>query len=176
MFGMYKEIHKIGVRISISIILLVFLTSFWVSAQAQVHSDATGDKRSAHIKRNPDADTARFIVEQEIPTKMQMPEIQFNTCQASVTLQYHQRNTVARVETTVENESCIPATGGYELLVNILDDNGGSRNLSFSETWEQNDDTPLTFSRDYAIGENATLKRALAQNIRCECTGTEGSE
>ena len=172
MFAVHKEKHKISVKFFPRIFLLALLANFWVSAQAQVHSDATGDKRSAHIKRNPDADTARFIVEQEIPTKMQMPEIQFNPCQASVTLQYHQRNTVARVETTVENESCIPATGGYELMVNILDDNGGSRNLSFSETWEQNDDTPLTFSRDYAIGENATLKRIVAQSIRCECTET----
>ena len=167
---MQKETNKISVKICLSIFLLLLLTGFWVLVQAQVHSDATGDKHSAHIKRDPDADTARFIVEQEIPTKMQLPEIQFNSCQAFITLQYYQRDTLARVESTVEHESCITSTGEYELLVNILDENGASRNLSFSETWEQKDDSLLKFSRDYPIGENVTLKRVVAQSIRCECT------
>ena len=170
MFEMQIEKNKISVKICLSIFLLVLLTNFWVLAQAQIHSDATGEKSSAHIKRDPDADTARFIVEQEIPTKMQVPGIQFNSCEAFITLQYHQRNALARVESTVENESCITSMGEYELLFNILDENGVSRNLSFSETWEQKDDSLLKFSRDYPIGENVTLKRVVAQRIRCECT------
>lgn len=173
---MQKDKAKISLKFFLNILLPVLFTSIWVLAQAQIHSDATGEKESAHIKRDPDADTARFIVEQEIPTKMQLPEIQFNSCQASITLQYHQRNTLARVESTVTNESCVPSTGGYGLLVNILDENGVSRNLSFSETWDQKDDSPLEFSRDYPIGENVTLKRIVAQGIRCECTDIEGSE
>ena len=174
MFGTQKEIEKTSVRVRLRVFSLVLLTGFWILAQAQIHSDATGDKESAHIKRDPDADTARFILEQEIPTKMQLPDIEFNSCQAAITLQYHQRNTLARVESTVENESCKSATGEYALLVNILDENGASRNLSFSETWEQKDDSVLKFSRDYPIGENVTLKRIVAQGIRCECTGNEG--
>jgi hypothetical protein len=169
MFETQKEKYKISVKICLSIFLLVLLTSFWVLAQAQIHSDATGEKSSAHIKRDPDADTARFIVEQEIPTKMQIPGIQFNSCQASITLEYYQRNTLARVESTVEHESCIKSTGEYELLVNITDENGVFQNLSFNETWEQKDDSQLKFSRDYPIGENVTLKRVVTQRIRCEC-------
>jgi len=115
-------------------------------------------------------------VEQEIPTKMQLPEIQFNSCQASITLEYHQRNTLARVESTITNESCKTSTGEFELLANIVDESGASQILSFSETWEQKDDTPLKISRDYPIGENVTLKRIAAQGIRCECTGIEGSK
>jgi len=170
MFGTQKEANNMSVKIRFDIILLVFFTSFWIQAEAQIHSDATGDKESAHIKRDQDADKAKFLVEQEIPTRMQLPEIQFNSCQASITLQYHQRNTLARVESTVENESCTTSTGEYQLLVNIVDESGASRNLSFSETWEQKDDSPLTFSRDYPIGENVTLKRVMTQGIRCECT------
>jgi hypothetical protein len=167
---MQKEKNKIGVKICLSIFLLMLLSSFWILAQAQIHSDATGDKHSAHIKRDPDPDTARFIVEQEIPTKMQIPEIQFNSCQAFITLQYYQRNTLARVESTVEHESCITSIGEYELLVNIRDGNGVSRNLSFSETWELKDDSLLKFSRDYPIGENVTLKRVVVQSVHCKCT------
>jgi len=76
-----------------------------------------------------DADKAKFLMEQEIPTRMQLPEIQFNACQASVTLQYHQRNTLARVESTVENESCTTSTGEYALLVNIVDGSGARHPL-----------------------------------------------
>jgi hypothetical protein len=167
---MQKERNRISKKIFPSIFLLVLLTGSWVPAKAQVHSDASGEKHSAHIKRDPDADTARFIVEQDIPTKMQIPGIQFNSCQASITLEYYQRNTLARVESTVEHESCVASTGEYELLVNIIDENGVFRNLSFSETWEQKDDALLKISRDYPIGENVTLKRVVMQRIRCECT------
>ena len=169
MFEMRKEGTKISVKIYISIFLLVLFTCFWVLAQAQVHSDATGVKSSAHIKRDPDADTARFIVEQEIPTKMQIPGFQFNSCEAFITLQYHQRNTLVRVESTVEHESCATSTGEFELLVNILDENGVSQKLSFHETWEQKDDSLLKLTKDYPIGENVTLKRVVTQRIRCEC-------
>jgi hypothetical protein len=171
MFETQKETNKISVKICLSIFLLVLLTSFWVRAQAQaVYSDKTGDKHSAHIKRDPDADTARFIVEQELPINMQIPGIQLNSCAAFITLQYYQRNTLARVEATVENESCITSMGEYELLFNIRDENGVSRNLSFSEAWEQKDESLLKSSRDYPIGENVTLKRVVAQNVRCKCT------
>ncbi len=170
MFETQKEKNKISLKICLSIFLLVLFTSFWVQAQAQVHSDATGVKYSAHIKRDPDADTARFIVEQEIPTKMQLPDIQFNSCEAFITLQYYQRNTLARVEATVENESCTTSMGEYKLLVNIRDENGVSRNLSFSEAWEQKDDSLLKSSQDYPIGENVTIKRVVAQSVRCKCT------
>jgi len=170
MLELQKEKNKPGVTICSGICLSVLLTSFCALAQAQIHSDATGDKESAHIKRDLDADKAKFILEQEIPTKMQLPEIQFNACQASITLQYYQRNTMARVESTIENESCTTSTGEYELLVNIVDENGASQNLPFGETWEQQDDAPVKISRDYPIGENVTLKRIVARGIRCQCT------
>lgn len=170
MFETQKEKYKISVKICLSIFLLVLFTSFWVLAQAQVHTDASGVKSSAHIKRDPDADTARFIVEHEIPTKMQIPGIQFNACEAFITLKYYQKNTLARVESTVEHDSCTTSTGEFELVVNILDENGVSRNLSFSEAWEQKDDSPLKSSQDYPIGENVTLKRVVAQSVRCKCT------
>lgn len=171
MFDTQKEKNKISVKTCLSIFLLVLLTSFWVQAQAQViYSDVTGDKHSAHIKRDPDADTARFVVEQEIPIKMQLPEIQFNSCQAFITLQYDQRDTLARVEATVENESCITSMGEYELLFSISDENGVSRNLSFSAAWEQKEDSLLKSSQDYPIGENVTLKGVLAQGVHCKCT------
>jgi hypothetical protein len=175
MFGMQKAKHIIGVKICMSILLAVLLTNFWVLAQAQGQNDGTGDRHSADIKSDPDADTPKTL-EQKIVTKMQIPGIQFNACEAFITLQYHQRNTFARVESSVENKSCTTSMGEYELLVNLVDENGVSRNLSFSETWEQKGDAQLKLSRDYPIGEDVTLKRVVAQRIRCECVGTEGQE
>ena len=170
MFEIQNGKNKINAKVYRSVFLLVLLTSFWVLAHAQVHSDASGEKISAHIKRDPDADTAKFIVEQEIPTKMQVPGIQFISCEAFITLQYHQRNTLARVVSTVEHESCTTSTGEFELLINFRDENGVSQNLSFNEVWELKDDSQVELSRDYPIGENMTLKRVIAQRIVCECT------
>lgn len=176
MSGMQKRKNKISTKIRSGIFILVLLPGFWVPAQAQINSDATGDKYSAHIKRDKDADTAGVSLEQEISTQMPIPGIQFDTCEAFVTLQYHQRNTLARVEASIENESCPTSNGEYELSVNLVDDNGVSRNLSFSETWELRDDAPVIISRDYPIGENVTLKRVVAQRISCECAEIEGPE
>jgi hypothetical protein len=176
MFGMRKDKDTNGVKTFLSAFLAVLLTNFWVLAQAQGQNDGAGDKHSAHIKSDPDADTPKSLVEQKIVTKMQIPGIQFNSCEAFITLQYHQRNTFARVESSVENKSCTTSMGEYELLVNLVDENGVSRNLSFSETWEQKGDAQVKLSRDYPIGEDVTLKRVVAQRIRCECVGTEGQE
>jgi hypothetical protein len=176
MCWMQKAKHTVGVKICMSILFAVLLTNFWVLAQAQGQNDGTGDKHSAHIKTDPEADTPKTLVEQKIVTKMQIPGIQFNSCEAFITLQYYQRNTFARVESSVENKSCTTSMGEYELLVNLVDENGVSRNLSFSETWEQKGDSQVKLSRDYPIGEDVTLKRVVAQRIRCECTEIDGSD
>ena len=170
MFEIQKGKNKINAKTCLRVFLPVLLTSFCVLAQAQGHRDSSEDIISAHIKRDQDADSARFIVEQEIPTKMQIPGIQFTSCEAYITLEYHQRNTLVRVISTVEHESCTTSTGEYELLVNIQDENGVTQNLSFNETWEQTDDSLMKLSRDYPIGENVTLKRVITQRISCECT------
>lgn len=173
---MQKEKSKIGAKTRLSVFLMVLLTSFLALAQAQNQGDAKGDNHSAHIKRDQEADTAGVALEQEITTKMPIPGIKFDACEAFITLQYHQRNTLARVEATIENKSCAKSTGEYELSVNLFDDNGTYRNLTFSETWEQKDGAPVKLSRDYPIGEDVTLKRVVAQRIRCECAEIGGSE
>jgi len=50
MFGTPKEVNNMSVKIRFGFFLVVFFTSFWIQAEAQIHSDATGNKESAHIK------------------------------------------------------------------------------------------------------------------------------
>jgi hypothetical protein len=169
MLDIHKRKNKINSGACLCIFLLVPLMSFWFPAQAQAQNRPSSEPNSAHIK-NRDKVTPQFIVEHEIPIKTEIPAIQFASCQAFLSLESHQRDTLARVVTTIEQESCPTSTGEYVLLVSIKDENGDSHNLSFSEKWDQKDNAPIEISRDYPIGENVTLKRIIAQRVRCECT------
>ena len=169
MFELQKRKSNINSGTCLRVLLLVPLMSFWFPAQAQAQNRPSSEPTSAHIK-NRDKVTPQYIVEHEIPVKAELPAIQFAKCQAFISLESHQRNTLARVVSTIEQKSCPTSTGEYVLLISIKDENGDSQNLSFSEKWEQKDTTPMEISRDYPIGENVTLKRVIAQRVRCECT------
>lgn len=164
-----KRKNKIHAEICLRVFLLVLLSSFWIPALTQANDGPSSGTDTAHIKRNKDQNSSRVLPVNEISTKTKMPDIQFSACQAYISTDVQQRNTLARVIYTIEDKQCTTSTGEYEVLVIISDENGVSRNLSFSETWEQKDNSVTEFSRDYPIGENVTLKRVMVQRIRCEC-------
>jgi hypothetical protein len=172
---------------------LVFLVGFWVLADAQhtedssslsTHKftsqdltdaqdagDSSSEGQSAHMKNGEIGATKGLVgLEQKISVTMSIPQIQFTSCEAHISFQSHQRNTLARVVSTIEHKPCTTSTGEYELLITIQDGNGVHQTLEFSETWEQKNDSPVESSKDYPIGENVTLKRIMAQGLRCECS------
>lgn len=168
--------NKVNSKTCLRIILLLLLMGFWILAQAQTIKGSSSERPSAHIKnRDNDSPEVAVTVEHEIPITISTPSIQLNTCQANISTRSHQRDTLARVVTTIEQESCTTSTGEYDLLVHIEDENGDYRDLLFSKTWEQKDDSPMEFSQDYPIGENVTLRRVMTQGVRCECTELESN-
>jgi len=149
-----QRTNKISLKSSPRVILTVLLIVFWVIPQAQAKNSKKGGGG----------------LEQEITVTMPIPGIQFTSCEAYISLQSHQRNTLARVVSTIEQKTCKTSTGEYELHVTLKDANGTHQTLKFNETWEQKDASEVEFSNDYPIGENVTLKRVMAQGLRCECS------
>lgn len=138
--------------------------------QATNTEPLTSERQSADVKDSKKSSSkGSTALEQEVSVTMQIPSIQFASCEAYISIQSHQRNTLARVASGIEQKTCTTSTGEYELLITVKDENGVHQSLLFSETWEQKDDSPMEFSKDYPIGENVTLKRVMARGVRCEC-------
>lgn len=172
MFERQRETRRLNLRTSSPVILLLLLSGFWLLAGAQVSNGSQSENKSAHMKdRNKGSSKGKTALKQEITVTLPVPPIQFSSCEVYISFQSHQRNTLARVATTIEPKSCTTSTGEYELSITVKDGNGVHQALKFSETWEQEDDSPIEFSKDYPIGENVTLKRVMAQGLRCECSG-----
>lgn len=139
--------------------------------QATSTEPLTSERQSADVKDSKKSSSKRSTaLEQEVSFTMQIPSIQFTSCEAYISIQSHQRNTLARVASGIEQKPCTTSTGEYELLITVKDENGVNQSLLFSETWEQTDESPIEFSKDYPIGENVTLKRVMARGVRCECS------
>ena len=139
--------------------VLISLQKYLVIALMLIVGGAWGPAQAQHKK----------AMERETSVTVPIPAFQMNTCQVGIVTESHQRDELARVLTTIEEESCAPTSVTYELSVVITDDNGQNQNLSFSETWKPGKDVPTEFSRDYSIGKNVTLKRVMVRSIQCEC-------
>lgn len=133
---MQKEAIRISLKKSWRIALMAFLSGACGSAQAQG-------------------------IEHEVSVMVPIPSFQMNTCQVGILTESHQRDELARVLTKIEQESCATTSVTYELSITIVDSSNQYQNLLFSETWEQEKDSPVEFSRDYPIGKNMTLKRVM---------------
>lgn len=90
-------------------------------------------------------------------------------CKATIGLQYHQRDTIARVNGVIENEACAASSGSYEIEAKVKDENGERKTLVFQESWQRDDDQPVAVAADYPIGENVELIRLRARRLRCKC-------
>jgi hypothetical protein len=92
------------------------------------------------------------------------------TCSSAVNIISEQRNTLARVTGTVESSSCPAASHGeYTFVIAIRDENDQRSTLEFTETWQRNDDAPISFMKEYPIGENVDLTRVSLRGLRCSC-------
>jgi len=96
-------------------------------------------------------------------------------CSARVEIEYTQKNTLAWAGGTIDTGDCAAAFGEYTISVRYRDADGEVKTLEAEETWRRDDDQPVHFAGEYAIGENVDLIRVRARNIRCECS-TEANE
>lgn len=90
-------------------------------------------------------------------------------CEARISLDYWQKNTVASVESELTNDQCGPSSGTYVISVRYENDTGDVLTTDYNETWIRQDDMPLETTREYAIGENVDLVNVRVRKLRCEC-------
>lgn len=93
-----------------------------------------------------------------------------NLCSAIASLDYLQRGAEAEVATRIHTDDCPAASGNYVLKISVRGDaDKEPRTLSFEESWERSDDTPVETLRLYPIGDDVDLLRIKARKLSCEC-------
>ena len=108
--------------------------------------------------------------EKEQTTTLTLPAPKNTSCEASIQSTFSQRNTLARLEGTIENRTCAASTGEYSVGLRIRDASGEIKTLEFREMWQRADDKPLTIKSDYPIGENVDLVSVRTRSLSCTCT------
>jgi hypothetical protein len=108
----------------------------------------------------------------DIPIELQA-NLKGPSCNPTMAIQYEQRNTVARVEGTIENPSCAACTGEYTMVVRIRDESGESKTLEFPAKWQRADDKPVKFTADYPVGANVDVLNVRPKGLHCVCAAAE---
>lgn len=98
-------------------------------------------------------------------------ESESGMCQATASLDYFQRGPEAQVETSIDTDDCAAAKGDYVVKLTIrADGDQESKVLTFDETWERSEDTPVETMRRYPIGDGVDLLRVKTRKLSCTCT------
>lgn len=98
------------------------------------------------------------------------------TCAAQIYFTYLQKNTVAVVDSTIDNTECDASSGDYMVLVRFMDENNEIQSLEYAETWSRDDDKAVESRKEYFIGDNVDLVTVRSRKLRCVCdsAGEEG--
>ena len=127
-----------------------------------------GPSRQGRVREKQDA-AATVRTEQELTISIEVPALPSAQCEATVSTDYHQRNTVVRVASTIEVEGCAAAAGEFTLAVRVKGDDGPREPLEFKQPWQRTDAADVTLSADYPIGENVELVSVRTRDLRCTC-------
>jgi hypothetical protein len=109
------------------------------------------------------------VVEQDVPITIEVPAKPTKACEATIAIEYEQRNTQAHAEGTIENHQCAASGGSYTMVISIRTASGETKTLEFEESWRRGDDRPVELTRDYPIGPNVDLLRVRPRGLRCAC-------
>ena len=129
----------------------------------------TADQSRVVVDKDRQTHTTTVSVAKELPIEIRTHIGSTPTCQPTMSISYEQRNDVARVEGTIENEACAACTGDYTIAVRIRDESGESKTLEFPATWQRADDRPVTFTTDYPIGANVDIVSVRSKSLHCVC-------
>jgi len=94
-------------------------------------------------------------------------------CEARLEIFYLQKNTVATVDATLDNNDCGASSGEYTVLVRIRDENSELQLLEYPETWRRDDDQAIELTKDYFIGDNVDLVSVRPRKVQCICDSSE---
>lgn len=163
---------------------LLALAAFWLLAptvSAQISFDPRIDERKdncgsvgasrtrARSRANCEQEQTTTAVEQEIKLAIDLPDLEISQCEATSTTQYQQRNTIARVDTTVAVGSCAAASGEHTVTARIRDSSGEVKSIEFEEKWQRSDGQDVKLTADYPIGENVDLLSVRVRGLSCTC-------
>jgi hypothetical protein len=124
---------------------------------------------SAGAQERGKAEETTFRLETELTVTIEPPKVVDAQCAADYESSYHQRNTAARVETTIRVQSCTVASGEFTITLRVKGEDGEIKALELDETWARTDDMDVSLSADYPIGENVELVSARVRGRRCTC-------
>jgi hypothetical protein len=116
-------------------------------------------------------ETVRLTAEREVTVDIKLTPPPTKTCQATMNTVSEQRNTVARVDGTIEIADCAACSGDYTIVLRVRDESGETKSLEFGGSWQRADDKPVKFKTDYPIGENVDLLGVRSKGLRCVCAG-----
>ena len=126
----------------------------------------------SRARKNCEEEPTTLRTEQEFKISIEVPALPSAQCEATSSTDYHQRNTVARVNSTLAIPDCAAASGEFTVALRIRDDSGREQALEFSETWQRSDDQDVHLTADYPIGENVELLSVRVRGLRCTCAET----
>lgn len=134
-----------------------------------VHCQAAAG--GSRVRENCELETTTVRAEQELKLSIKLNAPPANRqCSASTTTESQQRNTIARINGTLEIKDCTVASGTFTVALRVRDDSGEEKPpLEFSETWQRSDDANVAFTADYPIGENVELFSARLRGLTCTC-------
>lgn len=134
-----------------------------------------GTRTRANCKTESETTTLR--VQQQVKVPIELHALLSTQCEAVATTEYQQRNTSARVSSTLAIASCAAAADGeFTFAVRVKDESGELKTLEFSETWQRSDDQDVKFSADYPIGEDTELVSVRVRNLHCTCADSPSEE
>jgi hypothetical protein len=127
------------------------------TAQGVAADDKDESKRSLEIRHT-------MTIDPKPPTEQK--------CEARVSLTYFQKNTVAVVESALNNSDCAASGGEYTVLVRFRDESNELQSLEYPETWHRDDDQEVKSVKEYLIGDNVDLVSVRPRKLRCVCDET----
>ena len=138
---------------------------------AQTCQTSGGGSRT---RANCEVETATVRTEQTITISIEPPTITSGQCESVVSSEFQQRNTIARVTSTLKLAECTAASGAFTVAVRVRDESGEVETLEFSETWQRGDGQDVKFTADYPIGDNVELVGVRVRDLRCTCDTPAG--
>jgi hypothetical protein len=149
--------------------------------QRRDNCDAVGASRTrartrCEPERGAPAPAATATTEQELTVRLEIPELPSAQCEATAATQYQQRNTIARVDTTLAVAGCAAASGKLTVVARIRDEAGEVKSLEFAETWQRGAGDEVKLTADYPIGENVDLVNVRVRGLTCTCAETPAAQ
>jgi hypothetical protein len=116
-----------------------------------------------------EAEQTVLRAEREVTILQEAVVLESLQCATIISVEYFQRDTIARVHGEIDNETCAASSGNYEIEARVKHENGETETLVFTESWQREDDQTIEFTADYPIGDNVELTRLRSRGLHCTC-------